>query len=244
MFIKNVDRKEITKAIADLIFPARCPVCDRAMKYNKGVICRKCSGVIKYAQEPFCMKCGKPLDTQEAEYCYDCMQRKHIFVKGRAVFEYHCMAESIYRFKYKGRREYAEFYGKAMAERLGREIGGWKPQAFIPVPIHASRMRSRGYNQAEAIAEALGNKLGIPVRTDIIKRYRKTAPQKNLNHGERQNNLKKAFKILRNDVKLDTIVIIDDIYTTGSTVDAVAKELRKTGITNIYYVALAVGKGI
>lgn len=239
-----IKRKEITKAVAGLIYPSRCPVCDRVMKYKEGLVCVSCRSAVRYVQEPFCMKCGKPLDAQEAEYCHDCMERKHVFIRGRAVFEYHGMAESIYRFKYKGRREYAEFYGKAMAARLGGEIGGWKPQALIPVPIHASKLRRRGYNQAEVLAEALGDSLGIPVRKDIIKRCRKTAPQKDLNNEERQNNLKKAFKILGNDVKLNTIVIIDDIYTTGSTVDAVAKELKNAGVTVAYYVALAVGKGM
>lgn len=234
----------IWNTAVDLLFPARCPVCDRVMKFREGLICRDCISKVKYIREPACMKCGKPVMKEETEYCHDCMKRTHAFVKGRAVFEYGSMAESIYRFKYKGRREYGEFYGVCMAHALGGLIAGWRPQAFIPVPVHRERMESRGYNQAEILAGALSDKMGIPVRNDIIKRCKKTAPQKDLNNEERQNNLKKAFKILRNDVKLDTIVIIDDIYTTGSTIDAVAKELKKAGVTNVYYIALAIGKGI
>ena len=78
---------------------------------------------------------------------------------------------------------------------------------------------------------------------DIVARSKKTMPQKSLDGVQRQNNLKKAFKILKNDVKLNTIVIIDDIYTTGSTVDAMAAILRTAGVKNIYYAALAIGRG-
>ena len=94
------------------------------------------------------------------------------------------------------------------------------------------------------LAREVGSRLNIPVNTELIKRVRKTAPMKNLSAKERQNNLKKAFKICHNDVKLSTIIIIDDIYTTGSTIDAMAYELRQTGVKNIYFAALAIGNGM
>ena len=114
----------------------------------------------------------------------------------------------------------------------------------MPVPIHDSKKKQRGYNQAELIARELGRRLNIPVETNLIKRVRKTIPMKDLSAVERQNNLKRAFKICRNDVKLNTIIIVDDIYTTGSTIDAMAYEMRKAGIKRIYFVALAIGNGI
>ncbi|NLL76627.1 MAG: ComF family protein [Clostridiales bacterium] len=228
----------------DLIYPRHCPVCDGLIGYSEMLICEKCRRLVKYVKNPVCVKCGKSIAEEEGEYCYDCARRKHFYLSGMALFEYKSMAASIYRFKYKGRQEYAEFFGKKMAGHLEDYLRVWKPEAFIPVPIHSSRMRTRGYNQAEVLAKRLSRETGIPLRTDIIKRCRKTAPQKNLSDEERQNNLKKAFKICRNDVKLNTIVIIDDIYTTGSTIDAVAYELQKKGIINIYYAALAIGKGL
>jgi len=82
------------------------------------------------------------------------------------------------------------------------------------------------------------------VETELIKRVRKTAPMKDLSASERQNNLKRAFKICRNDVKLSTIVIIDDIYTTGSTIDAMSYELRRAGVKHIYFIALSIGRGL
>ena len=227
----------------DLIFPGRCPVCDKIIKFRQEYVCAACLEKIKFVREPACMKCGKPLE-EETEYCFDCARKKHFYIKGAAVFEYASMASCIYRFKYGGRQEYAGFLGRCMAKRLKKELEDWKPEALIPVPVHTSRRRKRGYNQSELLAEALSRQTGIPVRKDIVKRVKKTVPQKELDIRQRQNNLKKAFKIIENDVKLNTIVIIDDIYTTGSTVDAMAAVLQEAGIKNIYYAALAVGRGL
>lgn len=130
-----------------------------------------------------------------------------------------------------------------MAEKLKIKFRQWKPEALVPVPIHPSRERQRGYNQAELLAREVSVRTGIPVYGDIVARKKKTAPQKNLDNVQRQNNLKRAFKILRNDVKLNTIVIIDDIYTTGSTIDMLTATLQAAGIRNVYFAVLAIGRG-
>lgn len=173
----------------------------------------------------------------------DCGRKRHLYICGTAVFEYRDVASAIYRFKYGGRQEYAAFFGKCMAERLQARLNQWKAEALVPVPIHPSRKKQRGYNQAELLAREISSLTGLPVCGNLVARGKKTMPQKNLDDIQRQNNLKKAFKILRNDVKLNTIVIIDDIYTTGSTVDAMAAILRTAGVKNIYYAALAIGRG-
>jgi ComF family protein len=154
------------------------------------------------------------------------------------------MADSIFRFKYLGRQEYAIFYGRELQQSYGAWLQGIRPDALVPVPIHPSRRRERGYNQAELIAKALSAQSGIPVDLRLISRTKKTLPQKNLTREERQNNLKRAFKINRNDVKLNVIVIIDDIYTTGSTIDAMAEVLLQAGVGKIYCMTLAAGRGI
>ena len=166
----------------------------------------------------------------------------HEFESGRGLFTYRSMAESMYRFKYAGRREYARFYGEQIVRRLGRTIRGWKPDALIPVPVHSSRKRERGYNQAEVLAEEIGKKMDIPVERRLLKRVKTTMPQKLLDDKGRQNNLKRAFKISRNDVKLKIIVMIDDIYTTGSTIDACAAVLKSAGVEKVYYITAAIGK--
>ena len=190
------------------------------------------------------MKCGKQLQGETEEFCLDCRRKKHEYIQGTALYDYGSMADSLFRFKYGGRQEYAEFYGRQLYEKKAGWLLTIRPDALIPVPVHVSRKRQRGYNQSELIARALSEHSGIPVNTRLITRVKKTLPQKNLSERERQNNLKRAFKIRQNDVKLSTIVIIDDIYTTGSTIDAMTQALKNAGIQKVYYMALAIGRGI
>lgn len=224
-----------------LLFPLRCPVCDRPVRFPGKDICPECEGRLVLIREPRCCRCGKQLAQMEREYCRDCRTKKHLYDRGIALYTYESSRRMLYRMKYGGRSEYAGFLGHAMAKHLGERILSWKPDALVPVPLHPKRRKKRGYNQAEVLAESLGSKLGIPVLTDYIVRTVNTLPQKAVEGGLRKNNLKNSFKIVQNDVKLITIVIIDDIYTTGSTIDAVAGECRRAGVRNIYFAVLAAG---
>lgn len=190
------------------------------------------------------MKCGKPVEFQEIEYCYDCSRRKHVYDKGIGLFSYSDeLKKSIYRFKYNNKREYAKFYGEEMVRHLGDIINEWDADMIIPVPLHKSRLIERGYNQAELIAKELSKGVGIPVKKDVLVRNKKTKPQKWLNEKERKDNIEKAFTIRKNIVKLKKVVLVDDIYTTGSTVDSCARELKDKGAEKVYCVSLSIGKG-
>ena len=229
--------------LMDLLYPRRCVLCDRALPTGEEGVCADCAGKLHMIREPWCLKCGKPLQDDREEYCADCRQRAHEFLQGRALYEYKSVSHSMLRLKAGGRYEYGRFYGHRLAGGLGDTIRSWEAECIVPVPVHRSRSHKRGYNQAEVIARSLGRELGIPVDTRLIKRSKKTVPLKNLTLAERQNNLKKAFKLCRNDVKLKTIIVVDDIYTTGSTMDAVAQVLKTAGIERIYCVCAAIGKG-
>ena len=102
----------------------------------------------------------------------------------------------------------------------------------------------QSYDERSRKYTVLGKELNIPVRDEIVTRVRATSPQKQLNGKERQNNLKNAFKIVQNDVKLNTVVVVDDIYTTGATMDAVAKCLKDAGVGKVYCISLTVGRGM
>lgn len=225
----------------DLVFPARCPVCDEPAPFPE-LICPACRNTFVPVPEARCRKCGKHIEDEREEYCRGCRLIMHRFDRGMGVFTYQSMAGSMYRFKYAGRREYARFYGEEIVKRLGGFIRAWKPDALVPVPVHHTRKQKRGYNQAEVLARVIGAKMGIPVESRLIKRVKKTLPQKLLGDAERQNNLKRAFKIDRNDVKLKIVIIIDDIYTTGSTVDACAAVLKSAGVKKVYFITAAIGK--
>ncbi|HKM35108.1 MAG TPA: ComF family protein [Lachnospiraceae bacterium] len=227
----------------NLLLPPRCPICDKPVRLAEGHICHDCYNKLEIIQEPACFRCGKPLAKEQQEYCRDCSKREHAFICGRALYSYESVQTSIYRFKYTGRQEYAIFFGREMADQLSGFITQLNADALVPVPISRARFRKRGYNQAETLATELGKQLHIPIFTHLVERIKDTLPQKGLNAVERQKNLKKAFKIVQNDVKLDTIIIIDDIYTTGSTMDALAKVLLSSGVKRIYFITLAITTG-
>ena len=233
----------VRNIIADLVYPRRCPVCDEIVEMP-AFICKECRNKILYIEEPVCKKCGKPLEDERAEYCFDCNRKKHEFDAGRALFVYQGdIKKSLYRYKYSNKREYAKAYGEETVRVCGDWIESLMIDAIIPVPLHKSRKRKRGYNQAELYAREIGNKLNIPVMANLVTRTVNTQPQKELNVKERKNNLKKAFKIQQNIVQLNNILLVDDIYTTGNTMDAVACELRNAGIQNIYILCISIGEG-
>ena len=231
--------------ILDLVFPRRCPICDKPVKPYGGLICRECAGVPQPVGECTCCKCGKPVEPEE-EYCSDCRKKKHIYYRGAAAFRYRSVSGSLYRFKYEGRREYADYYGREMARALDRfieETGpAHMPQILVPVPCSAQRIRKRGYNQAAVLAQKTSEIVQIPVDTDVLKRSKDTKAMRNMSASERQNNLKKAFHAYGNSVRLKSIMLIDDIYTTGATVDACAGALLEAGAKEVSFLTLAIGE--
>ena len=113
----------------------------------------------------------------------------------------------------------------------------------MPVPMYPKKKRRRGYNQAEVFAKALGRELGIPVESGLLKRVRNTAPQKELSDTQRQKNLKNAFQLVPDVVKYNHILLVDDIYTTGSTMDEASKALLSGGVERVCYVCISIGAG-
>ncbi len=229
--------------LIDFIFPPICPICNEIVSGSNAGICPACERKLPYIGSSYCMKCGKPVDEDE-EYCSDCLMCTHEYDEGRAALIYdELTSKSIYRFKYNHKKEYAKVYGRIMGDRLGPKIRSWGVDAMIPVPIHRSKLRKRGYNQAELMADELSGILDIPVCTTLVVRNTATAVQKELSAEARQNNLKKAFKVTRNDVEYRSVLIVDDIYTTGATVDAVARCLKGVGIQKVFFVSLCIGRG-
>ena len=113
---------------------------------------------------------------------------------------------------------------------------------IVPVPMYKGKQRVRGYNQAEVFAKALSELLNIPAESQLIQRIRDTRPQKELNDVQRKNNLKNAFQMKENIVQYRHILVVDDIYTTGSTAQAVAEELIKTGVSRVYMMSICIGE--
>ena len=192
---------------------------------------------------PSCMKCGKPVADEKTEFCYDCSRRRHRFTRGGACLVYdRLMKASIGRFKYHNRREYADFYAQELYAGNRRMLASWEPDVLIPVPIHRNKYRKRGFNQAALVAERLGGLSGIPVDKTWLMRVVDTRPQKELNDAGRRENLKNAFQVAENDVDYKRVVLVDDIYTTGSTVDAACAVLLEAGVENVYFLSVCIGR--
>ena len=228
----------------ELLFPRRCPVCDRPVRPAGALICACCEGMLQRVQAPACRRCGKQLRSSSGPLCRDCRTLPHVFERGSAVFTYHSAAGGIFRFKYRGRREYGAYYGSCMARKLCETAGEDLPDLLVPVPLSAHRLHRRGYNQALILAQEIGRRTGIPVCEGVLRRVTDTLPMKNMTPAERQNNLKKAFQAFGNDVKLNSIMLIDDIYTTGATMDACAYALYRQGARRVCFITLAAGEDI
>ena len=231
--------------VTDLFFPRRCPICDRPVKPYGGLICRDCAQVPQPVGDSTCCRCGKPVEAAE-EYCRDCRRKPHMFYKGAAAYRYRSVSGALYRFKYEGRREYADFFGAAMGEALSRFLAETGPEhapdLLIPVPCSRKRLRKRGYNQAALLARNLSRRSGFPLSEKVLMRSVDTAAMRSMSASERQNNLKKAFHVYGNGVRLKSIMLIDDIFTTGATVDACAGALLEAGAKEVSFLTLAIGE--
>lgn len=230
----------------DFVYPRRCPVCGDILRRAKewGYVCPECRRLLSYVEPPVCLKCGKHIDNEEQEYCDDCRSVPKHFIRGYPVFVYDgAPRDSVIAFKYKNKREFADFYAEEIVRKYGDALKALDAEGIVPVPIHRSRFRRRGYNQAELLARGISKRLKLPCYSRELYRVEKTHVQKTLNDKERQKNLKNAFKRKRNGVKLNRIILVDDIYTTGATIEACTKVLLNTGVEQVYYVSICIGQG-
>lgn len=237
------------KAVIDILYPRRCPICGEIAEPRGELVCPACKLKLKPIEEPRCKKCSKPIESEEKEYCHDCETKQHHYKEGYALWVYDSfMKKSIADFKFHGRREYSDFYIDEIINRYGNRIQKIAPDILVPVPVHKSKQIQRGYNQADILARGIGAALNIAVLSHLLQRDKKTLPQKLLNDKERLKNLEKAFSYSdpergRFPGKIHRVMLIDDIYTTGSTIEACTNILLKNGIDEVYFLSVCIGKG-
>lgn len=230
--------------VISLLFPRRCPVCGDIVLPRGSLICPDCMGKLSWIHGPTCRRCGKEVISRDIEYCFDCTKHKRTFDCGMSLINYNDIAShSMAQIKYNNKREYLDFYSEAIYRKLGPRILRLAPDILIPVPVHPTRLKARGFNQAEELACRLSLKLGIPTNTKLLKRIKKTAPQKNLNPSERLRNLEQAFSSSPLPPRVRSILLIDDIYTTGSTAEACARVLKRAGAEYICVLTIFIGAG-
>ena len=228
--------------LTKLLYPPRCPACHDLVR-GDGRICPECRKLLSYVTGPICCKCGKEIRFEEEELCLDCRTHKKSFDGGIALLNYDDIArESMVKFKYGQRKEYGLFYAEEIARLYESRIRRFAADGIVPVPVHISRLRFRGYNQAQVVAERLGELLSLPVFDKALLRTRKTVAQKELNAAQRMRNLMSVMKAGIEARGLRRVILVDDIYTTGSTMEACTRVLMAAGVEAVMPVCICIGR--
>lgn len=227
-------------------YPPRCILCGKIMKIgDESILCEHCQNTIHWKEGNVCQKCGCSVYTSE-KYCNRCQKANFVFEKGIAVFSYQTIRQTIFHFKFRYFKRDAIPLGKIMGDYLLTYYPEWKEKVelIIPVPMFEKKQKIRGFNQSELLAEVLAEKIHKQCSKNNLKRIRNTTPQNTLNAEQRKQNLKEAFA-LENNQEIDgkTILLIDDIFTTGTTVNECAKILYHNGAKKVLFFALCVAEG-
>ncbi len=233
----------LVATVVSLLYPPTCPVCGTIRQKNEA--CFQCEKKLKYITEPRCKKCSKHILMEEMEYCMDCGRREHGYESGIALYAYQdYVKELIMKYKYHNRREYGEWLAQQMIRYLGDKWKEWDCDVIMPIPVHKKKRVKRGFNQTEIMAERIAEYLRVPCVANLLERTVNTTPQKEFSPEERRKNLKNAFKISENIVKYKKVLLVDDIYTTGSTIDSCAEVLKEHGVRKVYFTTASIGNGM
>ena len=214
-------------------------------------LCEKCTSEILWVGGRLCSKCGKPLsDNNPKDICYDCDCEEHYFDKGYSCALYHGHTADIIRdLKYRDKPGYCDAVAALMVARLKAEADGSTGElpawdAIVPVPMYHVKKEKRGYNQADLIARGLAGTLDIPFFANVLKRNRDTGIMSSLSLGDRMQNLAGALYVdsyYSEKLCGKKILLVDDVYTTGSTADACAEVLKSSGCVSVDLITFAIG---
>jgi ComF family protein len=217
----------------EFIFPTACASCGKLGP----MICSRCMSRFCKIENPICLRCGHP-STNTVVTCSSCRVEEFNLNQSRACYKYSEPLESVIKqYKYSGLHALAEPLGNLMAQNWP----GWAsiPDMIVPIPLHIRRLRSRGFNQAQLLAHQLGAAVGIEVNDQVLRRERRTRPQVDLSPSERRKNVHQAFSAELGVVTGKRILLIDDVYTTGATLNSAAGTLLKAGADTVSAYCLA-----
>lgn len=215
-------------------------ICGRLLSKTTGV-CRECFGKLQWISEPRCMCCGKPLHDERQEYCPECDGIRREFTAGIGVFPYRSgIRQAILDLKDHGKKENAAFLGASRTKEAASARPPYMPQCLVPIPLSSQKLRIRGYNQAQLLADELGKNLKLPVRQDILYRRSGHKEQKRLHRFARKRNQAGTFFTAKADIP-HRVLLVDDIYTTGNTLEAAAFALKQAGAQKVYFVTVCMG---
>jgi ComF family protein len=233
----------VTKFL-NLLYPAACPACGCAT--GRVEFCARCRGAITTPTSPLCPTCGDPFRTagDTNHPCGRCLSRPPRFRRARACAVYHAgetagaLAPVLQRYKYNRDISLAHPLGALMAERCPLPLAEY--DVIMPVPLHVARLRWRGFNQAQFLCQAIARPRALPIDALSVERVRATRPQVQLNEADRRRNVAGAFRVSRPDkVRGRRVLLVDDVLTTGATVDECSRSLLRAGAQSVDALVLA-----
>jgi ComF family protein len=203
------------------------------------LLCAKCRDEFDLVEPPFCPHCGRP--GPRGHLCPLC-QRDPLRIDGVRSVAYFdgTLREAIHHLKYYNKQDLAVPLGKLMGDYW--EKSPLPAEIIVPVPLHQDRLRERGYNQAVLLARELGKKIGLPVLQNSLVRVRATRPQVDLNAQERKENVSDAFRCSNVELKGERVLLVDDVCTTGATLEACSIALRQVGVRSVWALTLAMAR--
>lgn len=234
--------KPLLGSVINTLFPARCASCHEFVERH-GALCTTCWQQIHFIDDPVCHKCGLPFEYHigDKALCGRCMAQAPAYTEARAIFRYDENSKSqVLAFKYQDKTQLSPLFGEWLTRLANRYSG--KADVIIPVPLHYSRLLTRRYNQAALLAHALGSQIRVPVLPDTLKRIRRTPTQAGLSRRQRDDNMRGAFHVASESkalLKGKSVILVDDVMTTGSTLDACSRTLHDAGVKDVYALTLA-----
>ncbi len=227
-------------ALLDILFPPRCLICRTP---GEEIFCKSCIQKIKYIHQ-YCPICGKPQESLQEKTCGDCLSSKPVFDLARSVAIYDgVIKQAIHKFKFRGKRVLSTPLSGLLIKYLegypfGVDLS--KVTLITMVPLYRDRERKRGFNQSQLLATLITKHYNVPFKENILVRTRKTRPQFDLKRSERFTNVAGAFRVTREEaISGKTILLIDDILTTGATVSECAKALKQGGASRVFVLTLS-----
>ena len=223
----------LKRVALDLLFPPRCIGCGREGKY----ICDSCCEELPLISPPVCIKCGRPLTDRNT--CPGCIEGPVVIDGIRAPLLFHgIIREAIHEFKYRNLKAAAPLLADFLHDYLlGNPIPG---DVLVPVPIHRKRQRERGYNQSSLIARELSRKNGLPIIKDCLIRRINTPPQvRTTSASERRKNIADAFACVNERLKGRQVILVDDVSTSGATLNTCAEVLKASGAASVWGLTIA-----
>jgi ComF family protein len=234
---------DVIGQFSQFLLPSQCQCCERFLEGGRAVVCPDCLAQIPWIEPPFCSICGIPFPSRvgEPHPCSDCMTKKRYFQSARALGSYAgSLQKMIHRWKYQEKTYLTAPLGKWMAMGVQRY---WDPPPFdflLPVPLHLQRLRARGFNQVLLLVRELSRRTGIPYRKKLLQKKNATTPQVELSGTEREKAVRDAFHITGTDgLEGKSILLVDDVYTTGATVNECARILVMAGARRVDVLTLA-----